>query len=152
MDARVAMKFPRFPREAAGRWKGSNPELRCAQHRLIPGPKPKPLLSRSEGADCCAIELFNRVPTNQPTNQCLWSGFGGRILKAEDLFLGMVAGADQGAGLDVAEAHRFADAFVVGELLGRDPAVDGQVPAGGLKVLADGEDVAGLVDAGIGGA
>jgi len=55
----------------------------------------------------------------------------------------VVAGADEGAGLDVFEAEGFAEAFVSGELVGADPSGDGQVVAGGLKVLADGEDIAG---------
>ena len=39
--------------------------------------------------------------------------------------------------------------FVFGKLVGVDPTVDGEVVEGGLKVLADGDDVAGV---GVGGA
>jgi hypothetical protein len=57
--------------------------------------------------------------------------------------VGVVAGADEGAGFDDFEAA--AEALIAEgvELLGGDPAVDGQVVAGGLEVLADGEDVCG---------
>ncbi len=58
------------------------------------------------------------------------------------LFFGVIAGADEGAGFDDGEFQFFeAVAFVGGELVGVDPAVDGEVLLGGLEVLADGEDI-----------
>lgn len=60
-----------------------------------------------------------------------------------------VAGADEGAGEDCFDARGFAGGFVFGELVGVDPAVDGQVVAGGLEVLAEGDDVAGVAAGGI---
>ena len=53
----------------------------------------------------------------------------------------MIRTAHQRAGLDDPEAPRQALNPVLIELLGGDPAIDGQVVAGRLKVLADGQDV-----------
>ena len=55
---------------------------------------------------------------------------------------GVVAGADERAGFDMAEAQRFAERFIVAELLRRNPACDGQVVARGLKVLPNRQNVA----------
>ena len=51
------------------------------------------------------------------------------IVEVEDLVLGVVGGANEGAGLDVAEAEGFALFFEPGEGIGVDPSVDGQVSA-----------------------
>jgi len=68
---------------------------------------------------------------------------GGFVFADEfvDLHVGVVAGADERAGLDDFPADVEADVAVPVELLGGDPAVDGEVVARGLEVLADGEDV-----------
>jgi hypothetical protein len=58
------------------------------------------------------------------------------------LVVGVVAGADEGAGLDDLEAAGEAFGGDIANCSGVDPAVDGEVVAGGLEVLADGEDVA----------
>jgi len=58
------------------------------------------------------------------------------------LLVGVVAGADKGAGLDVAEAHAEGFGFEIDEFSGRVEAGHGQVVARGAQVLADGEDVA----------
>ncbi len=55
--------------------------------------------------------------------------------------MGVVAGADEGAAFDVAEAHGEGLVFEEGELVGGVVAGHGQVVAGGAEVLADGEDV-----------
>src|SRR5271170_1030617 len=58
------------------------------------------------------------------------------------LFVRVVAGADQRAGFDVAEAHGEGFALEVGEFLRRVKTGHGEMVAGGTKILADGEDVA----------
>src|SRR5436305_13892088 len=57
------------------------------------------------------------------------------------LLFRVIAAADEGAAFDVAEAALFAAPLPFGELVGVDPAVDGEVLGGGLEVLAEGEDV-----------
>jgi hypothetical protein len=59
------------------------------------------------------------------------------------LVVGVVTGADERAGLDDLEPAAEPLALEHVEGVGVDPAVDGQVVACGLEVLADGEDVAG---------
>src|SRR5690606_27649155 len=59
-----------------------------------------------------------------------------------DLFLRMVAGTHQRAGLNMAQPLGLADSLPVGKLLRPDPALDLQVPWRGLQVLPYGEDVA----------
>ena len=54
---------------------------------------------------------------------------------------GVVAGAGERAGLDVADAHGLAGDLQLGELVGRPPAGHRQVVRGGPQVLADGDDV-----------
>src|SRR5262245_39654862 len=66
------------------------------------------------------------------------------------LVIGVVARAHERAGLNDLEAARQALLLERRELLGRDPAVDGEVVARGLEVLPDREDVAGIL-AGAGG-
>src|ERR1035437_3506167 len=58
------------------------------------------------------------------------------------LFVGVVAGADQGAGFDVAEAHAEGFGFEIGEFARGVEAGHGQMVARGAQILADGEDVA----------
>jgi len=58
------------------------------------------------------------------------------------LLVGVVAGADQGAGFDVAETHLEGFGFEVGELARGVEAGHGQVIARGAQILADGEYVA----------
>ena len=68
---------------------------------------------------------------------------------ALQLFPGVVAGSDQRPRLDVGDPHLLADPLVLGELIGLDPAVDGQVVRGRLQVLAHREDVdAGVAEVG----
>ena len=57
------------------------------------------------------------------------------------LFVGVVAGADEGAGFDDGEAEVKGCCFPVGELFRGYPAINGQVFAGGLQILPQGEDV-----------
>jgi len=64
--------------------------------------------------------------------------------KFQRLLVGVVAGADERAAFDDAEAERKAELFPMLEFLGRGPAGDGKVLRRGLEVLADREDV-GLV-------
>jgi hypothetical protein len=58
------------------------------------------------------------------------------------LLVGVVAGADQRAGFDVAEAHFEGFGLELGKLARRVEAGHGQVVARGAQILADGEDVA----------
>ena len=60
------------------------------------------------------------------------------------LFEGVVGRANQRAGLDVFDAHGFAEALEFGELVGMHVALDGQVLGRGLHVLAESEDVRAL--------
>src|SRR5690606_29976392 len=55
--------------------------------------------------------------------------------------VGTVAGAYQRPGSDFHEALGQTQFTVTIELLGADPALDGQVIAGGLQVLAEGDDI-----------
>lgn len=73
------------------------------------------------------------------------SVFGGADNLRQDvgLVVGVVAAADEGAGLHDFEAAGEGFALEHVECVGVDPAVDGEVVPGGLEVLADGEDVAG---------
>src|SRR6185312_4479131 len=57
------------------------------------------------------------------------------------LFLGVVAGADERAGFDVAEAHGEGLVLEEGELVGRVEAREDEVVATGPEVLPDGKDV-----------
>ena len=57
------------------------------------------------------------------------------------LLLGVVAGADQRAALDVAEAHGEGFVLEEGELVRRVEALHDEVVAAGAEILADGEDV-----------
>ncbi len=57
------------------------------------------------------------------------------------LFVGVVAAADQGAGLYVAEAHRKGLVLEESELVRRIEAGHRQMVAAGAEILADGEDV-----------
>ena len=54
----------------------------------------------------------------------------------------MVAGADEGAGFDVAEAHLERLGFELGKLARGVETGHGEMVAGGAEILADGEDVA----------
>jgi len=56
--------------------------------------------------------------------------------------VGVVAGADEGAGLHVAEAHLEGFGFQLGELARGVEAGHGEMVARGAQILADGEDVA----------
>ena len=56
--------------------------------------------------------------------------------------MGVVAGADQRAGFDVAETHLERFGLQLGKLARRVEARHGQVVARGAQILADGEDVA----------
>ena len=58
------------------------------------------------------------------------------------LLFGMVGTADQRAGFDVAEAHGKAFLFELAEFVGMVEACDRQMDFRGLKILADGHDVA----------
>ena len=60
------------------------------------------------------------------------------------LFKGVVGRANQRPGLDVFDAHGFAEALEFGELVGMNVALDGQVFGRGLHVLAESEDVRAL--------
>ena len=55
--------------------------------------------------------------------------------------IGVVGAADQRPGFDDLEAAGEAFLLEERELLGRHPAIDGQVVPRGLEVLADGEHV-----------
>lgn len=57
---------------------------------------------------------------------------------------GVVGGANQRPGLDVFDAHGFAEALEFGELVGMHVALNGQVLGRGLHVLTEGEDVRAL--------
>ena len=54
----------------------------------------------------------------------------------------VIAGANEGAGFDVAEAHLEGFGFELGEFAWGVEAGHGQVVARGAQILADGEDVA----------
>lgn len=56
--------------------------------------------------------------------------------------MGVVAGADQRTGFDVAEAHAEGFGFEIGEFARGVEAGHGQMVARGAQILADGEDVA----------
>src|SRR3990170_8462516 len=58
------------------------------------------------------------------------------------LFLRVVRAAHEWAGLDVGETERHRPLAQGGKFLGRVVAHDGEMLAGGLQVLAHGEDVA----------
>ena len=56
--------------------------------------------------------------------------------------MSMIAGPDERAGLDVAEAHSERLGLEIGEFAGGVKPGHGQVVAGRAQILADGEDVA----------
>ncbi len=58
------------------------------------------------------------------------------------LFVRVIAGANQGAGFDVAEAHLKGFGLQLGELAWRVEPGHGQVVARRAQILADGQDVA----------
>ena len=75
-------------------------------------------------------KLFDRLVGSQ-------TGGGRPVLLAR-----VVRGPHQRAGLDPGEAQLLADAAILGELVGMDPAVHLHVVVGrGRKVLADGHQV-----------
>ncbi len=55
---------------------------------------------------------------------------------------GVIAGADEGAGVDVLEAEVKTKGLVVFEGVGCNEGFYAEFGAGGLEVLADGDDVA----------
>ena len=78
---------------------------------------------------------------------CLLRAFGGGAEgDAVYLALGVVGGADEGAGLDVLEAEGEGVIAELVELFGVVVADEGEVPGAGAEVLADGEDVDAVVD------
>src|SRR6266511_2863425 len=70
------------------------------------------------------------------------SGGARSVKRSTELFPRVVRAPHERTGLDVADAERLARPLVLGELLGRDPAVHRQVEPRGLEVLAHGHDVA----------
>ena len=53
-----------------------------------------------------------------------------------DLFFGVIAGTHHRPGFDVAEAEGFAFYFPRFELVGMDPALDGEMIHRGLEILS----------------
>ena len=66
----------------------------------------------------------------------------GRVPERGCLFVSVITGADERAGLDVAEAHAQSLGFKFGEFARGVEARHGQMIARGAQILADSENVA----------